>query len=61
MIRFSEPRQVLRLPVDISEFSDEEKQKWLLRRRPQRNIKVQTERIETKLDSKKYLKMGRRK
>lgn len=49
------------MPVDISEFSDEEKQKWLLRRRPQRNIKVQTERIETKLDSKKYLKMGRRK
>lgn len=59
--RYHEPRQIVTLPLRFDELSPQEKQVVLAKRRPKEVVK-DTEELQVKFDSKKYLKyVGNRK
>ncbi|XP_068630766.1 large ribosomal subunit protein mL55 [Battus philenor] len=54
-IRYNEPRKIIKLPLDLSQLSEEERKIRLEKRKPKRKIKI-TETIEDNFNAKKYLK-----
>ncbi|KPI97968.1 39S ribosomal protein L55, mitochondrial [Papilio xuthus] len=54
-IRYHEPRKIIKLPLDMSLLSEEERRIRLERRKPKRKVKI-TETIEDNFNAKKYLK-----
>ncbi|CAG5027335.1 unnamed protein product [Parnassius apollo] len=54
-IRYYEPRKIIKLPLDLSHLSEEERRIRLEKRKPKRKIKI-TETIEDNFNAKKYLK-----
>ncbi|XP_045446501.1 39S ribosomal protein L55, mitochondrial [Melitaea cinxia] len=54
-IRYYEPRQIIRLPLDLSTLSEEERKIRLEKRKPKRKVKI-TDTVEDNFNAKKYLK-----
>ncbi|XP_023950930.1 39S ribosomal protein L55, mitochondrial [Bicyclus anynana] len=54
-IRYHEPRKIIKLPLDLSALSEDEKKARLEKRKPKRKVKV-TEIVEDNFNAKKYLK-----
>ncbi|OWR52445.1 39S ribosomal protein L55 [Danaus plexippus plexippus] len=54
-IRYHEPRKIIRLPLDLSSLSEEEKKLRLEKRKPKRKVKI-SDTIEDNFNAKKYLK-----
>lgn len=54
-IEYHEPRQIITLPLNISELSEVEQKRRLLRRKPKTKI-VLVEEIQDDFDEFKYLK-----
>ncbi|XP_050342730.1 39S ribosomal protein L55, mitochondrial [Nymphalis io] len=54
-IRYHEPRQIIKLPLDLSTLSEEERKIKLEKRKPRRKVKI-TETVEDNFNAKKYLK-----
>ncbi|VVC92858.1 unnamed protein product [Leptidea sinapis] len=59
-IRYHEPRKIIKLPLDLSLLTEEEKKARLERRKPKRKVKI-TETIEDNYNAKKYLKYLKKK
>ncbi|CAF4777205.1 unnamed protein product [Pieris macdunnoughi] len=59
-IRYHEPRKIIKLPLDLSLLSDEEKKIRLDRRKPKKKVKI-AETIEDNFNAKKYLKYLKKK
>ncbi|XP_059609026.1 large ribosomal subunit protein mL55 [Phlebotomus argentipes] len=59
-IRYHEPREIIRLPLDLSTLSEEERKMRLDRRKPKKKIRVYDE-LEDSFSSQKYLKMLKKK
>ncbi|XP_045514135.1 39S ribosomal protein L55, mitochondrial [Pieris brassicae] len=59
-IRYNEPRKIIKLPLDLSLLSDEEKKIRLDRRKPKKKVKI-AETIEDNFNAKKYLKYLKKK
>ncbi|XP_062586164.1 large ribosomal subunit protein mL55-like [Saccostrea cucullata] len=53
-IRYHKPRQIIKLPIDITKLSPEEQLALKQRRKPKTEIKVEKE-IEDNYDRRKYL------
>ncbi|CAH0772770.1 unnamed protein product [Bemisia tabaci] len=51
---YPEPRLIIKLPLDLNELSDKDKQIRLALRKPRQQVKVQED-IEHDFDAKKYL------
>ncbi|CAG9560339.1 unnamed protein product [Danaus chrysippus] len=54
-IRYHEPRKIIRLPLDLSSLTEEEKKMRLEKRKPKRKVKI-SDTIEDNFNAKKYLK-----
>ncbi|XP_041976589.1 39S ribosomal protein L55, mitochondrial [Aricia agestis] len=54
-IRYHEPRKIIRLPLNMSLLSEEERKLRLEKRKPKRKIKV-SDTLEDNFNAKKYLK-----
>ncbi|XP_022128101.1 39S ribosomal protein L55, mitochondrial [Pieris rapae] len=59
-IRYHEPRKIIKLPLDLSLLSDEERKIRLDRRKPKKKVKI-AETIEDNFNAKKYLKYLKKK
>ncbi|GAB0089534.1 39S ribosomal protein L55, mitochondrial [Sergentomyia squamirostris] len=59
-IRYHEPRQIIRLPLDVNTLSEEERKIRLDRRKPKKKIRVYEE-VEDSFNSQKYLKILKKK
>jgi len=55
-IRYHEPRKIIKLPLDLSKFSEEERKVLLERRKPKTTVKLEEDVDEISFDSQKYLK-----
>ncbi|KAG7299788.1 hypothetical protein JYU34_016797 [Plutella xylostella] len=54
-IRYHEPRKIIKLPLDLSELSEEERKMRVEKRKPKKKVKI-TDDIEDNFSSRKYLK-----
>ncbi|XP_046960217.1 39S ribosomal protein L55, mitochondrial [Vanessa cardui] len=54
-IRYHEPRQIIKLPLDLSTLPEEERKARLEKRKPRRKVKI-TDSVEDNFNAKKYLK-----
>ncbi|XP_034824931.1 large ribosomal subunit protein mL55 [Maniola hyperantus] len=54
-IRYHEPRKIIKLPLDLSTLSEDERKARLEKRKPKRKVKI-TEFVEDNFNAKKYLK-----
>ncbi|XP_039748925.1 39S ribosomal protein L55, mitochondrial [Pararge aegeria] len=54
-IRYHEPRKIIKLPLDMTTLSEDERKARLEKRKPKRKIKI-TEIVEDNFNAKKYLK-----
>lgn len=52
-IHYKEPRKIIKLPLDLSTLSDEERQARLQRRKPKKKIIIEED-IEDNFDANKY-------
>ncbi|XP_075971107.1 mitochondrial ribosomal protein L55 [Anticarsia gemmatalis] len=59
-IRYHEPRKIIKLPLDLSKLSEEEKKMRLEKRKPKRKVKI-TDDIDDDFNAKKYLKYMKKK
>ncbi|XP_022317724.2 large ribosomal subunit protein mL55-like [Crassostrea virginica] len=59
-VRYPQPRQIIKLPIDISKLSPEEQAALRRRRKPKTEIKVEKE-IEDNYDRKKYVNFLKKK
>ncbi|XP_072940280.1 large ribosomal subunit protein mL55 [Epargyreus clarus] len=59
-IKYHEPRKIIRLPLDLSQLSEEERKMRLEKRKPKRKVKV-VESVEDNYNAKKYLKYLKKK
>ncbi|XP_073973446.1 mitochondrial ribosomal protein L55 [Rhodnius prolixus] len=59
-IRYHEPRQIIKLPLDISTLSEAEAKARLERRRPKTKVKEQQEDV-AHFDARKYLNLIKKK
>lgn len=55
VIKYHEPRQIIRLPINLATLSEADRKARLLARRPRSKIKIEEE-IEDGFDAKRYLK-----
>ncbi|ODM94890.1 39S ribosomal protein L55, mitochondrial [Orchesella cincta] len=60
-IRYKEPRQIIKLPVDLSTVSEVEKLKHLERRRAKTRVSLEEDFDDVDFDSSKYLKLVKKK
>ncbi|XP_049866153.1 39S ribosomal protein L55, mitochondrial [Pectinophora gossypiella] len=54
-IRYHEPRKIIKLPLDLSQLSPEERKLRIDKRKPKKKVKI-TEDVEDNFNAKKYLK-----
>ncbi|XP_045764969.1 39S ribosomal protein L55, mitochondrial [Maniola jurtina] len=54
-IRYHEPRKIIKLPLELSALSEDERKARLEKRKPKRKVKI-TEVVEDNFNAKKYLK-----
>ncbi|KAG6464807.1 39S ribosomal protein L55, mitochondrial [Manduca sexta] len=54
-IRYHEPRRIIKLPLDLSELSEDERKARLEKRKPKKKVKI-TDDIQDDFNAKKYLK-----
>lgn len=54
-IRYHEPRRIIKLPLDLSQLTDEERKIRLEKRKPRKKVKI-TDEIDDDFNAKKYLK-----
>ncbi|KAM3962972.1 mitochondrial ribosomal protein L55 [Aphomia sociella] len=54
-IRYHEPRKIIKLPLNLSSLSEEERRNRLERRKPKIKVKI-TDDLEDNFNAKKYLK-----
>jgi len=59
-IRHHEPKQIIKLPLDVTTLSGEEARARIERRRPKTKIKIQEETLTT-FSSQKYLNLMKKK
>ncbi|XP_013187923.2 large ribosomal subunit protein mL55 [Amyelois transitella] len=59
-IRYHEPRKIIKLPLDLSQLSDEERKSRLEKRKPKKKVKIIDD-IEDNFNAKKYLKYLKKK
>uniref|UniRef100_A0A1B0GPI2 Uncharacterized protein n=2 Tax=Phlebotomus papatasi TaxID=29031 RepID=A0A1B0GPI2_PHLPP len=59
-IRYTEPREIIKLPLDLNTLSEEEKKVRLDKRKPKKKIRVYEE-VDDSFSSQKYLKMLKKK
>ncbi|KAJ8732642.1 hypothetical protein PYW07_015241 [Mythimna separata] len=59
-IRYHEPRKIIKLPLDLSQLSEEERKMRLEKRKPKKKVKI-TDDIEDDFNAKKYLKYIKKK
>nr|CAH7725100.1 unnamed protein product [Callosobruchus chinensis] len=59
-IRYPEPRQIIKLPLNIWTLSESERKARLENRKPKTKVKIEDD-IEDTYDSKKYLKYLKKK
>ncbi|XP_053602271.1 large ribosomal subunit protein mL55 [Plodia interpunctella] len=59
-IRYHEPRKIIKLPLDLSQLTDEERKLRLDKRKPKKKVKI-TDDIEDNFSAKKYLKYMKKK
>ncbi|CAK1553558.1 unnamed protein product [Leptosia nina] len=59
-IRYPEPRKIIKLPLDLTLLSEEEKKIRLDKRKPKKKVKI-VETIEDNFNAKKYLKYIKKK
>ncbi|KAF4518231.1 hypothetical protein B566_EDAN006912 [Ephemera danica] len=55
-IRYHEPRKIIKLPLDLSKLSEEEKRLRLERRKPRQKLQVMED-IEDSFDASQYLNL----
>ncbi|XP_030371733.1 39S ribosomal protein L55, mitochondrial [Scaptodrosophila lebanonensis] len=55
MIRYHEPRKIIKLPLDLSSLSDSERKARLEARKPRKKVKIMEE-VEDSFNAKKYMK-----
>ncbi|XP_049815532.1 39S ribosomal protein L55, mitochondrial [Schistocerca nitens] len=58
-IRYHEPRKIIKLPLDLSTLSDEERKLRLEKRKPKSKVKIEDD-YEDDFDVNKYLKYIRK-
>ncbi|CAH2992109.1 unnamed protein product [Chilo suppressalis] len=54
-IRYHEPRKIIKLPLDLSLLSEDERKIRLEKRKPKKKVKI-TDDLEDNFNAKKYLK-----
>ncbi|XP_063229959.1 large ribosomal subunit protein mL55 [Bacillus rossius redtenbacheri] len=54
-MRYSEPRKIIRLPLDLSTLTEEERRVRLEKRKPRKKLKI-VEDVEDSFDVNKYVK-----
>ncbi|XP_028161615.1 large ribosomal subunit protein mL55 [Ostrinia nubilalis] len=54
-IRYHEPRKIIKLPLDLSLLSEEQRKIRLEKRKPKKKVKI-TDDVEDNFNAKKYLK-----
>lgn len=54
-IRYHEPRKIIKLPLDLSQLSDEDRKIRLERRKPKKKVKIVDD-VQDNFSAKKYLK-----
>nr|CAD7424310.1 unnamed protein product [Timema monikensis] len=54
-IRYHEPRKIIKLPLDLSTLTEEQRKERLERRKPKKKVKI-IEEIEDNFDASKYIK-----
>ncbi|PZC85324.1 hypothetical protein B5X24_HaOG201820 [Helicoverpa armigera] len=59
-IRYHEPRKVIKLPLDLSQLTEEERKMRLEKRKPKKKVKI-TDDIQDNFNAKKYLKYMKKK
>ncbi|XP_061710554.1 large ribosomal subunit protein mL55 [Cydia pomonella] len=59
-IRYHEPRKIIKLPLDLSQLSEEERKQRIDKRKPRKKVKI-TEDVEDNFNAKKYLKYMKKK
>ncbi|XP_067618905.1 large ribosomal subunit protein mL55 [Eurosta solidaginis] len=59
-IRYHEPRQIIKLPLDLSTLSEAERKARLEARKPRKKVKVMEE-VEDTYNAKKYMKYIKKK
>ncbi|CAH0627230.1 unnamed protein product [Chrysodeixis includens] len=59
-IRYHEPRKIIKLPLDLSQLSEEERKMRLEKRKPKKKVKI-TDDIDDDFNAKKYLKYIKKK
>ncbi|CAB3243782.1 unnamed protein product [Arctia plantaginis] len=59
-IRYHEPRKIIKLPLDLSQLTEEEKKMRLEKRKPKKKVKI-TDDVEDDFNAKKYLKYMKKK
>ncbi|KAF9814047.1 hypothetical protein SFRURICE_004394 [Spodoptera frugiperda] len=59
-IRYHEPRKIIKLPIDLSKLSEEEKKLRLEKRKPKKKVKIVDD-IQDDYNAKKYLKYIKKK
>jgi large subunit ribosomal protein L55 len=55
-VRYHEPRQIIKLPFDLTPLSEEEKAIHLQRRKPKTRVQIVEDSERVEFDSKKYRK-----
>ncbi|KAH0549628.1 39S ribosomal protein L55, mitochondrial [Cotesia glomerata] len=58
-IQYFEPRKIIKLPLDLSVLSEQERKLILERRKPKSKVKIEEE-VEDDFDQNKYLRFARR-
>ncbi|CAH1644223.1 unnamed protein product [Spodoptera littoralis] len=59
-IRYHEPRKIIKLPIDLSKLSEDERKLRLEKRKPKRKVKIVDD-IQDDYNAKKYLKYIKKK
>ncbi|KAJ0179977.1 hypothetical protein K1T71_004568 [Dendrolimus kikuchii] len=54
-IRYHEPRRIIKLPLDLSQLSEDERKIRLEKRKPKKKVKIIDD-IEDDFNAKKYLR-----
>ncbi|EEB11792.1 glutamyl-tRNA amidotransferase [Pediculus humanus corporis] len=59
-VRYHEPRKIIKLPLDLSKLSEEERNYYLQKRKPKKKVIVE-ESFDDNFDSNKYLNLLKKK